>query len=106
MNHAHAALLALSLSALCALAPTSARADPVPKVVADYTVFLDPPTGYVFVKLPAGWKFVGQVGTRDMARLPAGVVTSLLVDAPDTGASGRLAAVRGSAAARTESRLP
>ena len=46
--------------------------------VADYTVFVDPPTGFAFVKLPAGWKFVGRVGTGDLSRLPAAVVTSLL----------------------------
>jgi hypothetical protein len=47
-------------------------------VVADYTVFLDPPTGFVFVKLPQGWKFVGAVERVDLGRLPGNVVTTLL----------------------------
>ena len=49
-----------------------------PVVVADYTVFVDPPTGFVFIKLPAGWKFVGGVTQEDVARLPGTVVTALL----------------------------
>ena len=72
-------LFAASIVALCALASSVSRADPVPRVVADYTVFLDPPTGFVFVKLPAGWKFVGKVQPQDVARAPASVVTALLV---------------------------
>jgi len=48
------------------------------KVVADYTVFFDPPTGFVFVKLPTGWKFTGKVEGADVAKLPATVVTYLL----------------------------
>ena len=48
--------------------------------VQDYTVFVDPPTGFVFVKLPQGWKFAGRVSAADLAKLPAGVVTALLKD--------------------------
>jgi hypothetical protein len=68
------------IAALCALAPALSHADEVAKVLADYTVFLDPSTGFVFVKLPTGWKFVGRVEPQDVARAPAGVVTALLVD--------------------------
>jgi hypothetical protein len=71
--------LAASIAGLCALAPAVSHADEVPKAVADYTVFLDPPTGFVFVKLPAGWKFVGKVDPAEVARAPASVVTTLLV---------------------------
>jgi len=46
--------------------------------VADYTLFVDPPTGFVFVKLPQGWKFAGKIEPTDVARLPANVVTTLL----------------------------
>jgi hypothetical protein len=61
-----------------ALAAVSAAAFAQQPAVADYTVFVDPPTGFTFVKLPSGWKFVGQVAIADQARLPATVVTSLL----------------------------
>lgn len=59
----------------------SQAADPTPRslVVADYTVFLDPPTGFVFVKLPQGWKFAGTVEPGDLGRVPTHVVTTLLM---------------------------
>jgi hypothetical protein len=47
-------------------------------VARDYTVFVDPPTGFTFVKLPKGWKFVGKVSETDLAKLPGTVVTALL----------------------------
>jgi hypothetical protein len=61
--------------ALFAAAATLAQAEAPPP---DYTVFVDPPTGFVFIKLPQGWKFAGRVSEADVARLPFGVVTSLL----------------------------
>jgi hypothetical protein len=73
---AMATLLVAALSFGAAL-PTRADSD-TPLRVADYTVFVDPPTGFVFVKLPAGWKFVGSVSKEDVAHLPGGVVTALL----------------------------
>jgi hypothetical protein len=75
-----AALLAAALPAQAAQAADAAPAAAAP--VADYTVFLDPPTQFVFVKLPQGWKFAGRAEGALPARLPANVVTRLLpVDA-------------------------
>jgi hypothetical protein len=74
--------LALLLSApvtatlLTVMAPPAAAATPV--TVADYTVFIDPPTQFVFVKLPQGWKFAGKADGALAATLPANVVTRLL----------------------------
>jgi hypothetical protein len=67
-----------------------ALADPVAPTsvpVADYAVFVDPPTGFVFVKLPAGWKFVGQVERESLAQLPSTVFTSLLPPSHDADAA-------------------
>ena len=73
--------VAASLAAfLIAAIPAHSQAEPRAKAVADYTVFVDPPTGFVFVKLPTGWKFVGKVDSAQVDRLPAGVVTALLSD--------------------------
>lgn len=75
------ALVAASLAfgaALPARAQAQVDLDMAPLPVADYTVYVDLPTGFVFVKLPAGWKFAGRVAEQDIARLPAGVVTALL----------------------------
>ena len=84
-------LVAAALVAACAVAPTLAHAEKVAKVVSDYTVFVDPPTGFVFVKLPKGWKFVGKVGPRDVAKVPPQVVTELLTGRYDDEAPEQLA---------------
>lgn len=78
MNALTRKLAALAIAAATAMAPTWSQADRTAKVLPDFTVFLDPPTGFVFVKLPRGWKFVGKVDAVDAARLPQGVVTALL----------------------------
>ena len=44
--------------------------------VQDFAVFVDPPTGFVFVKMPAGWKFVGKVDHATVASLPASAASS------------------------------
>jgi hypothetical protein len=82
---------ALWPQAATAAAPMQAVQPGSAKVVADYTVFFDPPTGFVFVKLPAGWKFAGKVEGADVAKLPAGVVTYLLHPDSEEDRKSRLA---------------
>ena len=45
-------------------------------------VYVDLPTGFTFIKMPQGWKFVGQVDAADMASLPSTVITALLPAEP------------------------
>lgn len=77
-------LLALSFVATFAASPMLSHADAVGTAAPDYTVFLDPPTGFVFVKLPVGWKFVGKVDARDVAQRPPRVVTALVASEGDS----------------------
>jgi hypothetical protein len=91
MNMLSRSFLALALCGLWAAALPLSQAEPVAKVVADYTVFVDPPTGFVFVKLPAGWKFVGKVEAKDVGQLQAGVVTALLTGDDDSDETRRMA---------------
>ncbi len=70
------ALLAAAVIALPVAAQSTSADEPLK--VQDFAVFVDPPTGFVFVKMPTGWKFVGKVEQDTMASLPAGVYTSLL----------------------------
>jgi hypothetical protein len=74
MRKAVCVALALALS----IAPAISHAEKVAKVLPDFTVYFDKPTGFVFVKLPMGWKFVGKVDAKDAVRLPRRVVTELL----------------------------
>ena len=49
---------------------------------APYSVFVDQPTGFTFVKLPSGWKFVGAVSKEEAQHVPANVLTSVLPAQP------------------------
>ncbi|SAK49910.1 hypothetical protein AWB76_01391 [Caballeronia temeraria] len=71
-----AALLLLSPLASFAQSPATA-ASPAP-----YSVFVDQPTGFTFVKLPSGWKFVGAVSQEEAQHVPAGVLKSVLPAEP------------------------
>jgi hypothetical protein len=92
MNSICRSFVTLSIAVLSAASAAPSRAERVVKVVPVYTVFLDPPTGFVSVKLPTGWKFVGKVEAKDVVQLPASVVTALLTgDGDDDREASRLA---------------
>ena len=79
--------VSLAFAASTMMAPTACLAERTAKVLPVLTVFVDLPTGFVFLKLPGGWKFAGKLNDVDAARLPQGVVTALLEgDDDDTGA--------------------
>jgi hypothetical protein len=65
----------LLASPLVSFAQTTTAAQPAP-----YSVFVDQPTGFTFVKLPSGWKFVGAVSKDEAQHVPANVLTSVLPD--------------------------
>ena len=89
MNTLFRKIASLTFVALLAAAPVLSQAEKVARVVPDYTVFVDPPTGFVFVKLPAGWKFVGKLEPSEVKSLPDTVITSLLATTLCTIRSGR-----------------
>jgi hypothetical protein len=43
-----------------------------------FDVFVDQPTGFTFVKMPGGWKFVGAASKQDTRHLPDTVLTTVL----------------------------
>ena len=73
MQH-FAALAAITLALTLPL-PAAADAAPVVKTL---DVFVDLPTGFTFVKMPAGWKFVGKLDADQLRELPGTVHTRLL----------------------------
>jgi hypothetical protein len=88
-------IVAASLVAALGFAPVAHAEQPAP-VARDYDVFVDPPTGFVFVKLPQGWKFVGKVDEAEMAHLPSTVLTWLLP--PEADDATRMARAKRDAA--------
>lgn len=69
-----AALATLSLA--CAAAPVAAQT--AAPQVRTLDIYVDLPTGFTFVKMPAGWKFVGKLDAAQMRELPSTTLTSLL----------------------------
>ncbi|MCW5660199.1 MAG: hypothetical protein KIT60_21055 [Burkholderiaceae bacterium] len=88
-----ASLLACALwgtGAAHAQAPATSASESRQIAVVDYAVFVDPPTGFVFVKLPRGWKFAGKIEPEDVARLPSHVFTALLKPEPQEAAGDKM----------------
>lgn len=72
-------LLATALLAAALAFPAHAEpGDAIQVPVKDFDIYVDPPTGFVFVKLPQAWKFVGKVDAQALTRLPPHVLTALL----------------------------
>lgn len=90
-------ILALLLPLSAAAAGSQAQSGGLAKVRQhavspdSYHVFVDLPTGYMFVKTPFGWKFRGQLAADRFSQLPVGTYVSLLpnaqVSAPELAAS-------------------
>jgi len=67
-----------AFAAAALLTAGSARAEPVQ--IQNLDLFVDPPSAFVFIRMPQGWKFVGKLDEVGMRSLPAGVHTKLLPD--------------------------
>lgn len=65
-------------AALIAAGAAGATEQPEAPAVKDFDVYVDLPTGFTFVKMPQGWKFVGQLDSQAMRKLPGSVHTWLL----------------------------
>jgi hypothetical protein len=83
----HRFACAAALVAAC-VAPIAHAQDATSPTVREYDVFVDLPTAFAFIKLPAGWKFIGKLDADQLRRLPPGTLTSLL---PPEDAATRLA---------------
>jgi hypothetical protein len=77
-------LCAAALIGVCA-APAAFAQEATAPTVHDYDVFVDLPTAFAFIKLPAGWKFIGKLDAEQLRQLPPGTITSLLP--PDDAAT-------------------
>jgi hypothetical protein len=71
----YAALAAVTLALSLPLPAIAQTAAPEVKTL---DVYVDLPTGFTFVKMPAGWKFVGKLEADQMRELPGTVHTTLL----------------------------
>lgn len=69
---------ALTAALLLAVSGAAFAQTAVSSEAAPYSVFVDQPTGYTFVKLPGGWKFAGAVSKEEAQHLPDTVLTSVL----------------------------
>ncbi len=67
------------VGALSLFLSVSAAAQTRAVPVKDFDVFVDEPTGFVFIRLPTGWKFVTRLGHLDLAQLPRNVHRTLLM---------------------------
>jgi hypothetical protein len=72
--------LSALVAALLVASPFAASAETAAPAAspAPYSVFVDQPTGFTFVKLPGGWKFVGAVSKEEAQHVPSSVLTSVL----------------------------
>lgn len=61
--------ITFSLVALCiCLFANAASAEPGKQFSpSDYTVFIDKPTGFAFVRTPYGWKFIRKIESPQLA---------------------------------------
>lgn len=84
-------LIAQALLTFALVSPALAQTAPQ---VKDLDVFVDVPTGFTFIKMPSGWKFVGKLEADQMRQLPSTTLTSLL---PPEQEDVRTAAARGTA---------
>lgn len=68
----------LTLGVALIAAGAAGATEPAATPVKDFDVYVDVPTGFTFVKMPQGWKFVGQLDQQALRQLPGNVHTWLL----------------------------